>query len=895
MPAKRALLLALFLLLFLLPLTIVASKRPTKITSRGATDQSAQEKKIYVFDSRIYAANNEVNYDYLIFLRTLQGIVNKNGPSLYIIGPHGWGHTQTYRATYNCTLENDPEKNVLDIFWLNKFRQPGEWLADYQVVNLNNLDEVITTFKSYFPKGVVVWDRGVPATVNVATTVAGVEDTPVVRYDPGPNSLYHKLTQQLNLPVFLSLASKFTGSGTIPDTDLPSTGSIKNDPYIWAVEKYLKTGKTNPQLLGYFEDSIANTPTRSALFLARDYLVQNKAFVFDLVPYPHEVPCDDPNQSVIGGEPLDYRTFKLILQENMTRNDQSQFAQLHGFIPWFRKYSHYNNPDGLTYCSNSGSESAETNHEGLLVELASRYNAYLNAHEDGMAPNISFHSWAPIPERLIQNPKPLPKNTENKTYLSFTTGDFEGPDPVVNSLTSLWDSRNNPQGRGSVPIAYNVDTAIIDQIPDIINYFYQTKSTHDYFISNVFGLGYIYPNALSAQGLSTWRDLNSKYNRRLNYSITGYGLDRAGPSAGIYKAYRAFSGDGMSMIVIDSHPFDHWVVNHLEGRMPFIYSTWVGYASQNYRDADHPTCEAALDDAAETITHRILREIWCLQNDPNFPPPNDSHFPPDYFPKNCTRPMGGAELGGRVGHFQNIGRQPNFVLIKIVWPDSYELYDEVYKRLQQRVPSWNLEAVDIYTFFYLYRQHLGGNNNYRATFVSDNLPSQLEAGKTYSVSITVRNDGWDTWQGEDPNPYVLASWFYRGNEMPFGTRPPAECQNNDPFYSCRETQTKGTVAPGQQTTFTFEFTAAPTAGDYTFHYDMAQRGVTSFQEQDNLAYEKMVKIVASPPPTSSNFTGCLVGDTKMQICQSETYQCTSQPCQAGAACNCRAGSPEGYQ
>jgi len=51
------------------------------------------------------------------------------------------------------------------------------------------------------------------------------------------------------MPIVVDLRGKFTGSGIIPDIARASTGSAKNDAYLWAKAMYLDTGKTNPMLM----------------------------------------------------------------------------------------------------------------------------------------------------------------------------------------------------------------------------------------------------------------------------------------------------------------------------------------------------------------------------------------------------------------------------------------------------------------------------------------------------------------------------------------------------------------------------------------------------------------------------------------------------------------------
>src|SRR5699024_4994793 len=111
-------------------------------------------------------------------------------------------------------------------------------------------------------EGVVVYDGNIASTSNVASSVAGIENLVAIRYDETPGSLYDRLVLHgPKLPVKRWLlnpdgTSMFTGKkGTkIPGTERYSTGSLKNDPYVWFIEKYMKTGKCNTEFAAYYID-----------------------------------------------------------------------------------------------------------------------------------------------------------------------------------------------------------------------------------------------------------------------------------------------------------------------------------------------------------------------------------------------------------------------------------------------------------------------------------------------------------------------------------------------------------------------------------------------------------------------------------------------------------------
>ncbi|MBZ5551796.1 MAG: hypothetical protein LAO21_03675 [Acidobacteriia bacterium] len=100
-----------------------------------------------------------------------------------------------------------------------------------------------------------------------------------------------------------------------------------------------------------------------------------------------------------------------------------------------------------------------------------------------------------------------------------------------------------------------------------------------------------------------------------------------------------------------------------------------------------------------------------------------------------------------------------------------------------------------------------------AGFISQTtLPSPLEAGRTYTVSVTMRNSGTTTWS---------ESQSYR-----LGSQNPA---SNTTWGLSRVTLATGeSVVPGANKTFTFAITAPSTPNTYNFQWRMVREGVGWF-------------------------------------------------------------------
>jgi RHS repeat-associated protein len=88
-----------------------------------------------------------------------------------------------------------------------------------------------------------------------------------------------------------------------------------------------------------------------------------------------------------------------------------------------------------------------------------------------------------------------------------------------------------------------------------------------------------------------------------------------------------------------------------------------------------------------------------------------------------------------------------------------------------------------------------------AEFVSQTVPSAMDPGQTYSVSVTMKNTGSTAWS---PGSYKL------GSQNP---------QDNTTWGPSR-VELAASVAPGNNGTFTFNVTAPSTPGSYDFQWRM---------------------------------------------------------------------------
>ena len=137
-----------------------------------------------------------------------------------------------------------------------------------------------------------------------------------------------------------------------------------------------------------------------------------------------------------------------------------------------------------------------------------------------------------------------------------------------------------------------------------------------------------------------------------------------------------------------------------------------------------------------------------------------------------------------------------------------------------------------------------------ATILSDDIPSTMNTGWSYTVQITVQNTGTTTW--------TETNWYRLG-----------AVGDSDPFAAGRQYLNPGeNIGPGQQKTFTFTMTAPTTPGTYTTDWRMVREGVTWFGS----TLVKTVTVNSVPP-----YDAALIRDdipTTMELGQSYTANVT---------------------
>ena len=437
------------------------------------------------------------SYDESMAVACLQGIINRPAPVLYVLS----------------------RKNTRPQYWLDILSKDGRWLEGRELKPLPDLGALVQLAGKRL-KGAVIWDPAVPASMNVATTIAGVEDGIVLSPEYADRFL-----KRWQLPVLADLRGKFTGA---------ETGSRKNDAYRWAIREYLAKGRCSSHLLCLFEDAFTTRARGDISYvLTRDWAVKNRAFVFDLSPWGDEKPKDDPDQR----PGLDLETYKLLLAETLRHSAGREMTELTGFFA-FSKYA--NMPD-----HKSAHEPVPTEWES--VWLMSPYNCYQNTISSDCF-NQSLHSQAPRkPLKQQRAAKKIP--LENKTYLCLLMADYDSATPLYEFLPNHWHNAD----RGKVPFAWGINPNLLETYPDLIAYFYSTASPADTFTADASAAGYMNPNRIRQEYLPLFVRHNRRFFREADMDIAPMVLDWDEPSPAVKDAFRQFAPAGLATIVMDLH------------------------------------------------------------------------------------------------------------------------------------------------------------------------------------------------------------------------------------------------------------------------------------------------------------------------------------------------------
>ena len=571
----------------------------TLLSSGAAEAQTAIYRldlsQVQKYDRKNPAAVREA-WDTLQVAASIQGNVNREGPKLFL----------------RCMPETDD-------FWWDYLRGESGWLAGREVIEVKSLEELLDVFARELT-GVVLYNADEPFASNVASTMGGAENRFVLRQDESPESVYQRLSRRPSFPTnvvtvpsgakggFLDAQRNIMGTGQKP------TGSLKNDAYRWALDRYLKSGRSGTTDLAYFVDAWwLRDPSPlvwNSSLTNHDFYIAKRAFFFDLSPLPDETPIDDPEQT----PGLDRETLQNILRQ-MVRQAGGKIYGIGGFVPWRWKYV---GPDGNW--PGTGGKRHPVDCEWEYSKLISAYNGYKDADAldySGMA-NASFYQHFPLrasyeQPRLDLSVAALQKagyldkagKVVPRQYFAWYCGDYDSSAWLNRFVPRMWAD----PARGSIPLNWPFNPNLARRAPQAMHYARTHTTANEWFMAGDNGAGYLNPGMLTAPRLDTkipdgwnaWVEHNKPWFRRFGLTMTGFLIDGMAPSVNVFgfAGYSKFSAGGVGTH-LSTKP---WGVSP-EG-VPYAWVRDVGYESCKVEEGT----KKVLENVGENLQFRILRSI----------------------------------------------------------------------------------------------------------------------------------------------------------------------------------------------------------------------------------------------------------------------------------------------
>lgn len=137
-----------------------------------------------------------------------------------------------------------------------------------------------------------------------------------------------------------------------------------------------------------------------------------------------------------------------------------------------------------------------------------------------------------------------------------------------------------------------------------------------------------------------------------------------------------------------------------------------------------------------------------------------------------------------------------------------------------------------------------------SAYISDNIPTTMESGKTYDVSITFKNTGSETWTAAQN--FKLGLDYVSETYQQFGLEGRAYIENNT------------SVKPDESFTFKLKMKAPHVGGDYTLNFKMLKEGQSWFGPTQNKTI-KVKPLILDSQLVSENIPTSMVGGTSYDI------------------------------
>ena len=401
--------------------------------------------------------------EFRLTLHCLQGIVNRRQPRLYLI------------------------QDRYDELWLDWLKERG----DIDGWDTLEIGEVLARFVPEV-RTMYVTDPAVPASVNVATMLAGLHGAlvappaivsqfglPFGEYPDGAKFGYdlRRYHWKKDVDAYRWFFSQYEG-------EMSRAAVAMLDPATTAVRDYLVSFKI-PVLWISGPDDAGKNP--QADFEA-EYAFAKELFL----RWPANIPCFGWPGNGVGAE--------------------------FGIGEW----------DGVRLASQCGK-----------FEVCSGYDGY-----SPTVSNLTVHSGTRA--ELKQKPAAAVTLDRSKTYYTLARSDGDGMNFLRHYYRKLFDDPHH----GAVPVGWQVGPTAVDVMPNILDYYYKHARPGDCFMNARTGVGYVHedsyadllPEAQRAGVLKEFVRISERYSRRMDATVLTSFAEMSPERAAVFYSNDAMKG-----------------------------------------------------------------------------------------------------------------------------------------------------------------------------------------------------------------------------------------------------------------------------------------------------------------------------------------------------------------
>jgi hypothetical protein len=494
---------------------------------------------------------SQLSGDQQALLVTLQGVVNRKQPRIYWI----------------------PSTDPTDQTWLETIRIPNTTASDPFSMLSKYRGEI---------SGAIVYDSNVPDTINVATSLAGLQNAVIATAD---------LASSLKLPVIEDLRGQFTDkfaayewvlsnhwrdlthrivtaigpSNTIQVAGVPWKTLLEVNGHVHdASNKATYTADLSSLLAGgngtiyvRYQDAYSSdgwgASVQQVTVLADGNQIASfqpgtaaeKPFLYDADSSQLASAwrfADGTNYFIYAFKPpagtktLTLETLMwnqyLVTATNTAPEAQVANPEFRDYIVATRALVFWLDPnvpeEASLFAQILGKVTADTLYLGWFpngnempgVTLCAQHGVVVGATDDFN--NATVFAGVRASVSTMQPPVTVPA-LENKIYVTLTMSEGDNIQYDQHRMRMIWDDPN----RGRVPTNWSIDPLLLDAAPSMLSYYQRTQTDNDFLIAGPSGAGYTYPGDWPSADLTSFTERSGRYMKSTGMNVI-YALNRNG-------------------------------------------------------------------------------------------------------------------------------------------------------------------------------------------------------------------------------------------------------------------------------------------------------------------------------------------------------------------------------